>query len=296
MAGVDFFEIRDARVREKFGVELRTADIYANNVRGPRLEGAVGEAAGGRADVEDVRAAEIEREAFEGTAEFFASAGDETWWLLDDQIEVGREFFTRFVEAIRAAQNAATHNQCLRLSPCRGEAAGDEEFVEAEFRSGGHISETAVGLVTSRSCGRPPLRAALGRGSSSASITARPPFSAAAAASPAANAPTTPLLSADPRVVSSLVRGLRAPVSQRNPRRERAASSPITWSGCSRSSFPRPPLGRSLRAMLREPSSDALRALRSCWASRATFGRASRSASRRCSCVRSLMHHRRDQV
>jgi hypothetical protein len=41
-------------------VELRAADIHANNVRGARLEGAVGEATGGRADVEDVRVASLQ--------------------------------------------------------------------------------------------------------------------------------------------------------------------------------------------------------------------------------------------
>lgn len=138
MAGVDFFEIGDASVGAEFGVELGAADIDADHIGGAGLEGAIGEAAGGGADVEDVGAVKIKGETLDGAREFFAAAGDEARRLFDREIEIGGKFAAGFVEALGAVKDATGHDERLRLGARSGETAGDEEFVEAKFFRGRH--------------------------------------------------------------------------------------------------------------------------------------------------------------
>ena len=52
MTGIDFFEVSHAWIGEEFGVELGASHIHAHDIRGAGLKHAVGEAAGGGADVE----------------------------------------------------------------------------------------------------------------------------------------------------------------------------------------------------------------------------------------------------
>lgn len=116
---------------------MSASDIDANDAGGAGLEGAVGEATGGSADVENVRAVEIEREFFEEAGKFFATAADESGRLLDGEIEIAGKIFAGFIEAFGAVENAAGHDQRLGLGAGGGETTGDEEFVEALF-GGGH--------------------------------------------------------------------------------------------------------------------------------------------------------------
>jgi len=144
MSGVDFFEIGDAGISEEFGVQLGAADIDADDICGAGLQGAIGEAAGGGADVEDVRAGEIEGERGEGGGKFFAAAADEARGLLHGEFAIGGEIAAGFVEALGAAADAAGHDEGFGLGAGRGEAARNEEFVEADFFCGsGHAGAQA---------------------------------------------------------------------------------------------------------------------------------------------------------
>src|SRR5690606_29884145 len=98
VAGVGFFEICDAGIVTEFGMELAVADVDAGGGGGSGLEGAIGEAAGGGADVEEVAAAAIDGEGGEGAFEFFAAAADEAGWLPDFDGGILGEGFAGFVE------------------------------------------------------------------------------------------------------------------------------------------------------------------------------------------------------
>lgn len=125
VAGVDLLEIGDPGIGAEFGVELGTADIDADDGGGAGLEGAIGETAGGSADVEHVGVGQGEREVVEETLKFLATAGDEARGLLNDEFEIGGEFFARFVEARGAVEDAAGHDEGLGLRAGIGEAAGN---------------------------------------------------------------------------------------------------------------------------------------------------------------------------
>jgi len=142
VAGVHFLEVGDARIGEKFGVELSPADIHADHVGSAGLEGAIGKAARGSADVEDVGAGEIEAKSGEGGGEFFAPAADEARRLFDGEFAVGGEVAAGFVETFGTAAHAAGHNEGLGLGAGSGEATDDEEFIEADFFGGcGHVGK-----------------------------------------------------------------------------------------------------------------------------------------------------------
>lgn len=144
LAGVDLLEVRHARVAAEFAVELRAADVDADHVRRAGLKRAVGEAAGGRADVEHVCAGEREAEVFERAGEFFAAAADEPRRLFELEREVDRVVLARFVEPLGAMANLARADERLRLRAGRGEPAGNEQFIEALFGDG-HDWEKKVG-------------------------------------------------------------------------------------------------------------------------------------------------------
>ncbi len=77
-AGVDLLQIGDPGIGAQLGVELGPAHVEADGGGGPGLQGAVGEAAGGGADIEDMRAPQIEGEMLQGGRQLFAAAADET--------------------------------------------------------------------------------------------------------------------------------------------------------------------------------------------------------------------------
>src|SRR5688572_11382448 len=80
-----------------------------------------------------MRAADIEREAFERAGEFLAAATHEARGLLDAELDVVGEFLAGFVEALGAAQHAPAHDEGFGLRARFREPAGDEQFVESEL-------------------------------------------------------------------------------------------------------------------------------------------------------------------
>lgn len=76
VAGVGAFEEGDARVVAEALVELGAADIDGEDRSGAALEEAIGEAAGGGAEVEAAKAGDIDFERGERGFEFVAAAAD----------------------------------------------------------------------------------------------------------------------------------------------------------------------------------------------------------------------------
>src|SRR5690606_27269588 len=100
------------------------------------LERAVGEAAGGGANVEHVGVVKVEAKAVEPALEFFAAAGDEALRLHERQWKIRGVFLARFIESLGPAPHEAGHDVGLGLGAGGGEAPGDEQFVEADFFGG----------------------------------------------------------------------------------------------------------------------------------------------------------------
>ena len=90
-------------------MELSASDVDADDIGGAGLKGAVREATGGGADVEDVRASEIECEGAQGRGKFFAAAADEAWELLNVEFAIHRKITAGFVQSLGAAAHAAGH-------------------------------------------------------------------------------------------------------------------------------------------------------------------------------------------
>jgi len=152
VAGVELLDVGHARVAAELGVELGAADIHADHAGGAGLERAVGEAAGGGADVEHVGPFQIDGETLDKPGEFLATTTHEARRLFDDQLDVDRVFLAGLVEALGAAQHAAAHDETLGLGARGGEAAGDQELVETLFFRGAHRAKLSA--VPSRSGNR----------------------------------------------------------------------------------------------------------------------------------------------
>lgn len=137
-AGVDFFEVGHARVGAQFGVELPVADVNAVDVGGAVLEEAVGEAAGGGADVEGVKAGGVDVKVGEGVGEFFSAAADVARGCFDVQRGVWWEGGGGFGdEGVGAGPDFSGHDEGFGEGACGGFALEDEELVGADF-GGGH--------------------------------------------------------------------------------------------------------------------------------------------------------------
>ena len=77
MARVGFFHDDDALVLPQFPGELALADIHGKNFCRAVLQQAIGEAAGGRAEIKRDQAGDIELKMVQRVFEFVAAAADE---------------------------------------------------------------------------------------------------------------------------------------------------------------------------------------------------------------------------
>ena len=73
-AGIDAFVQADARISAQRPGELTGADIDGMHARGTGLQEGVGEAAGGRADIDADLAGDVDGEMLQGAGEFEAAA------------------------------------------------------------------------------------------------------------------------------------------------------------------------------------------------------------------------------
>ena len=113
-------------------VELRPADIDREHGGRAALEQAIGEAAGGCAEVEAAKAGDIDGEGVEGGFELVAAAADVPFG--GDQLD-GRgcvEHVRGLHEDERTDPGAPGHDQALRALPRFGEAAFHQQQIRAK--------------------------------------------------------------------------------------------------------------------------------------------------------------------
>ena len=75
-ARVGFFHDDDAAVLAEFPGKLALADVHGKNFRGAVLKQAIGETAGGRAEVERDQSGHVQLKMVQGVFEFVAAAAD----------------------------------------------------------------------------------------------------------------------------------------------------------------------------------------------------------------------------
>ena len=121
-------------------VELAVADVDRDDARGAALEQAVREAARRRADVEAVRAGHVEAEGVERVRELLAAAGDERRRPLDLELGV----LVDLLAGLRVPRDEPGQDEGLRLGTRLGEAALDEQHVEALLHRGSSTSRSAT--------------------------------------------------------------------------------------------------------------------------------------------------------
>ena len=133
VAGVQMFAHDHARIVADFPGELAVADVDRVNLRRAALQEAIGEAAGGRADVERGHAGGIDREMIERAFEFQSAAADIFRRRGDDEFGVGRDFDGGFVQDAIAEADFAGHDGALRLLAAREMPLLDQDNIEARL-------------------------------------------------------------------------------------------------------------------------------------------------------------------
>ena len=106
VARVHALEDGHARVVAQPRMKLAVADVERDHVRRAVLEQAVGEAAGGRADVEAAQPVRGHAEGFERVLELLTAAGDVARRPLDDELRVLRDLLARLLHARERARRA----------------------------------------------------------------------------------------------------------------------------------------------------------------------------------------------
>ena len=133
-AGVGAFEEGDAGVGAELVVDLAVAGVDGEDGGGAVLEHAVGEAAGGGADVGAGEAFDGDVPGLEGSFQFEASAGDEARVVAGEAKDGGiGDTGAGFVDALLVDEDAASDDHGLGTLAGFGEMAIYEKFVEAEF-------------------------------------------------------------------------------------------------------------------------------------------------------------------
>jgi hypothetical protein len=129
VAGVGAFKEGDAGVFAQFLMQLGAADVDGEDGGCAVLEEAIGEAAGGCAEVHAAEAGDIDGEGFECALEFLAAAGDVAFGLKEFKGGVWGEHGGGFDEDGGPGADAAGHDEALGAFTGVYEAAFDEEEV-----------------------------------------------------------------------------------------------------------------------------------------------------------------------
>ena len=131
MARVGPLQHRDPFIAPKAVRKLPVADIDRVHTRRPARQQHVGEAAGGRPDVQRCQATRIDAEVRERMVEFLPAARDPGMRRAPHvKREIMRDLEAGLVEAALAGEHPAGQQQRLRLGPGLGQAAGHEQGVE----------------------------------------------------------------------------------------------------------------------------------------------------------------------
>ena len=117
----------DARVVAKLRMQLAVADIDGDHSRNAVLEQVIGEAAGGRADVDAVARVELDLELLEGVRELLAAPRDEARRSVDCELGV----VGHLVAGLVVAGHEACEHERLCLRAALRQAALDEQDVES---------------------------------------------------------------------------------------------------------------------------------------------------------------------
>src|SRR5579883_910714 len=138
-ARVDAFMEDDARVGAELPGKLAGADVDGMDARGAGLQEGVGEPAGRGADIEGDLAGAIDGEMAQRGRELEAAAADVRRAREDFDRGIRIHGMSRLGGLLPADENFARHDEGLRFFAGLGEAALDEQAVEAEFHGRGPI-------------------------------------------------------------------------------------------------------------------------------------------------------------
>ncbi len=122
---------RDARVLAQPPVELAVAHVQGDHARRPAAQQAVGEPAGGRAEVEGVDAGDVDGQGVERARELEPAPRDVAVVAADVEFGVLRHAGAGLVDGPPVDPHAPGHDGRLGPRPAREEAPGHEGLIES---------------------------------------------------------------------------------------------------------------------------------------------------------------------
>ena len=134
MAEVCPFDADDPGILSEFPSELAVANIDRIDLHCPRLEEAVGEAAGGGPDVEGNQAPDGKAERIEGAPEFEATPADvRILFTPDPDFRIGGDRASRLVRRPIADKDRPGEDQSLRPLAALRQATRDKQAIQPDF-------------------------------------------------------------------------------------------------------------------------------------------------------------------
>jgi hypothetical protein len=152
-AGIDAFKGQNTGVLTEFPGELALADIDGGDGRSAVLEEAIGEAAGGSADVEGTQVPDLKMEGGEGVFQFMSATAHVTVGGGEIELVIGSDGAAGFVSSVSIESDLPGEDGALRFFSGFAEAAGDQGLIEAhveiERKMGTGISSIRCGKRSS---------------------------------------------------------------------------------------------------------------------------------------------------
>jgi hypothetical protein len=143
-AGVGALVNFHTRVIAQLRVQLPVADIDGDHAQGAALQQAIGESAGGSANVQAVEPAHIDLKTCKSACELVAAARDELRSLAANaHFRVGRDPRAGLLDGRIVHDHVAGEDQRLRLVARFGEAIVDESLVEPNTGRGASLASLA---------------------------------------------------------------------------------------------------------------------------------------------------------
>ncbi len=131
VACVAAFHDHDARVLAELPGQLAAADVDGEDAGGSVLEEAVGEAAGGRAEVDGGEAGGVDVESLESVFQLVTAAADEAFGGVEADGVLGAEAASGFIGGVSVDANGAGEDEALGFFPGLAESEVDEGLVES---------------------------------------------------------------------------------------------------------------------------------------------------------------------
>jgi hypothetical protein len=130
-AGIDAFEGEDTRVLTEFPSQLALTDIDGGDGRDAVLEEAIGEAAGGGADIEGAQVLDLKMEGSEGMFQFVSAATDIAVGCGEIEVVIRSDSAAGFIRDVSIETDLPGEDGALRFFSGFAEAAGDQGLIEA---------------------------------------------------------------------------------------------------------------------------------------------------------------------